>query len=74
VIAAGNMGCLVQISRFTSVPVAHTVQLLDWATGGPPPRGLEGFRPAPPPAAAADTQLPAATPVSTTAGSGDLLW
>ena len=45
VIAAGNLGCLVQISRFTPVPVAHTVQLLDWATGGPPPRGLEGFQP-----------------------------
>ncbi|WP_043541637.1 heterodisulfide reductase-related iron-sulfur binding cluster, partial [Achromobacter sp. RTa] len=73
VIAAGNMGCLVQISRFTPIPVAHTVQLLDWATGGPPPRGLEGFRPAPPPAAA-DDQTPAATPVPTTAGSGDLLW
>lgn len=45
VIAAANLGCLVQISRFTTVPVAHTVQLLDWATGGPPPRGLEDFRP-----------------------------
>jgi len=47
VIAAGNLGCLVQISRFTPIPVAHTVQLLDWATGGPPPRGLEGFQPRP---------------------------
>ncbi|MHC0506430.1 glycolate oxidase subunit GlcF [Achromobacter aegrifaciens] len=73
VIAAGNMGCLVQISRFTPVPVAHTVQLLDRATGGPPPRGLEDFRPKPP-QAAADTPTPAATPVPTTAGSGDLLW
>ena len=73
VIAAGNMGCLVQMSRFTSVPVAHTVQLLDWATGGPPPHGLEHFRPAPP-RAAADDQPPAAPPVPTTAGSGDLLW
>ncbi|QCS64722.1 glycolate oxidase subunit GlcF [Achromobacter denitrificans] len=73
VIAAGNMGCLVQMSRFTPVPVAHTVQLLDWATGGPPPRGLEHFRPAPP-RAAADEQPPAAPPVPTTAGSGDLLW
>ncbi|MPT39696.1 MAG: glycolate oxidase iron-sulfur subunit, partial [Achromobacter sp.] len=73
VIAAGNMGCLVQMSRFTPVPVAHTVQLLDWATGGPPPRGLEHFRPAPP-RAAADDQPPAAPPVPTTAGSGDLLW
>lgn len=46
VIAAGNLGCLVQISRFTRVPMAHTVQLVDWATGGPAPRGLESFTPA----------------------------
>lgn len=75
VIAAGNMGCLVQISRFTPVPVAHTVQLLDWATGGPPPRGLEGFQPRL--TETLDTQAPAATPASiasTTADSGDLLW
>ena len=45
VIVAGNLGCLVQMSRFTNVPVAHTVQLVDWATGGPAPRGLENFIP-----------------------------
>lgn len=44
VIAAGNLGCLIQISRFTEIPVAHTVQLMDWATGGPAPRGLENFQ------------------------------
>jgi len=47
VIAAANLGCLVQISRFTSIPVAHTVQILDWVTGGPAPRGLENFEPRP---------------------------
>jgi len=36
IIAAGNIGCIVQIGSGTSIPVAHTVQLLDWATGGPP--------------------------------------
>ena len=72
VIAAGNMGCLVQISRFTAVPVAHTVQLLDWATGGPPPRGLENFQPRLP--EAAGMPAPAEMPVSTCADSGDLLW
>ena len=46
-IAAANLGCLVQISRFSGTPVVHTVQLLDWATGGPPPRGLEAFSPPP---------------------------
>jgi glycolate oxidase iron-sulfur subunit len=37
VIAAGNIGCMVQISGGTSVPVVHTIELLDWATGGPSP-------------------------------------
>ncbi|MBK1636818.1 glycolate oxidase subunit GlcF [Rhodovulum adriaticum] len=41
VIAAGNIGCLMQIGSGTEVPVVHTVQLLDWATGGPRPRVLD---------------------------------
>ena len=40
VIAAGNLGCMMQIGSGTSVPVVHTVELLDWATGGPRPRAL----------------------------------
>jgi glycolate oxidase iron-sulfur subunit len=36
-IAAGNIGCMVQIASGTSVPVVHTIELLDWATGGSPP-------------------------------------
>ncbi|SOB91310.1 glycolate oxidase iron-sulfur subunit [Rhodobacter sp. JA431] len=40
VIAAGNIGCLVQIGSGTQVPVVHTVELLDWALGGPKPRAL----------------------------------
>ena len=40
-IAAGNIGCMVQIAGGTSVPVVHTVELLDWATGGTKP-GLRG--------------------------------
>jgi glycolate oxidase iron-sulfur subunit len=36
-IAAGNIGCMMQIAGGTSVPVVHTVELLDWATGGPRP-------------------------------------
>jgi glycolate oxidase iron-sulfur subunit len=41
VIAAGNIGCMMQIGAGTTVPVVHTVELLDWATGGPKPRALE---------------------------------
>ena len=29
-----------QIAAYSQVPVVHTVQLLDWATGGPVPPGL----------------------------------
>ncbi|MDF0494359.1 glycolate oxidase subunit GlcF [Bradyrhizobium yuanmingense] len=36
-IAAGNIGCMVQIASGTSVPVVHTIELLDWATGGARP-------------------------------------
>ena len=42
VIAAGNIGCLTQIGSGTAIPVAHTAELLDWATGGPRPRALGG--------------------------------
>ena len=41
VIAAGNIGCMMQIGGGTTVPVVHTVELLDWATGGPKPAALE---------------------------------
>jgi glycolate oxidase iron-sulfur subunit len=37
VIAAGNIGCMMQIGSGSEVPVVHTVELLDWATGGPKP-------------------------------------
>ncbi len=40
VIAAGNIGCLAQIASGTATPVVHTVELLDWASGGPAPAGL----------------------------------
>jgi glycolate oxidase iron-sulfur subunit len=39
-IAAGNIGCMTQIASATTTPVVHTVELLDWASGGPPPAGL----------------------------------
>jgi glycolate oxidase iron-sulfur subunit len=41
VIAAGNIGCITQIASGTTIPVVHTVELIDWATGGPMPEALE---------------------------------
>jgi glycolate oxidase iron-sulfur subunit len=38
-IAAGNIGCLTQLSG-GGIPAIHTVELLDWMAGGPPPAGL----------------------------------
>ena len=39
-IAAGNIGCITQIAAGTAIPVVHTVELIDWATGGPVPERL----------------------------------
>ncbi len=41
VVAAGNIGCISQMQTALDVPVVHTVELLDWAYGGPVPPGLE---------------------------------
>jgi glycolate oxidase iron-sulfur subunit len=40
VIAAGNIGCIMQIAAGTAIPVVHTVELIDWATGGRKPEAL----------------------------------
>ena len=45
VIAAGNIGCMMQIGSGTEVPIVHTVELLDWATGGPKPRAITEVQP-----------------------------
>ncbi|WP_207484219.1 glycolate oxidase subunit GlcF [Arenibaculum pallidiluteum] len=42
VVATGNIGCMTQIASGTEIPVIHTVELLDWATGGPLPAELQG--------------------------------
>jgi glycolate oxidase iron-sulfur subunit len=42
VIASGNVGCMVQLAANAPCPVVHTVELLDWATGGPQPGALSG--------------------------------
>ncbi len=43
VIATGNIGCMMQIGSDIDVPVIHTIQLLDWASGGPRPVELENI-------------------------------
>jgi glycolate oxidase iron-sulfur subunit len=44
VIAAGNLGCIMQIAAGTDLPTVHTVELIDWATGGPCPPVLREHR------------------------------
>lgn len=55
VIATGSISCLKHLQDITAIPVVHTVELLDWAHGGPIPANLQGFEgaatdvPGPPP-------------------------
>jgi glycolate oxidase iron-sulfur subunit len=53
IIAADNIGCMMQIGSGASVPIVHTVELLDWATGGPPPPSLDRA-----PSARAEPEVP----------------
>lgn len=57
VIAAGNIGCITQIAHGTSLPIVHTIELLDWAHGGPAPAGLENYA-----TFMSDVPLPSKTP------------
>ena len=43
VIATGNIGCAMQIGQRAAIPVVHTIELLDWATGGPKPQAMTDF-------------------------------
>jgi len=47
VIAAGNIGCAMQIGQRSPTPVLHVIELLDWASGGPRPQGLADREKAP---------------------------
>ena len=40
-VATGNIGCIAQIASGTSIPVLHTIELLDFAHGGPTPDGRQ---------------------------------
>ena len=39
-ISTGNIGCITQISNGTKIPILHTIEILDWYTGGPKPKNL----------------------------------
>ena len=41
IISTGNIGCITQISQGTTIPILHTVEIIDWYTGGPKPNILE---------------------------------
>jgi glycolate oxidase iron-sulfur subunit len=41
-ISTGNIGCITQISNGTNTPILHTIEVLDWYTGGPKPKLLQG--------------------------------
>lgn len=40
IVSAGNIGCLQQLEGSLTRPIVHTVELLDWASGGPKPAAL----------------------------------
>tara|TARA_Y100000590_G_scaffold107334_1_gene122137 strand:- start:1070 stop:2377 length:1308 start_codon:yes stop_codon:yes gene_type:complete len=39
-ITTGNIGCITQIANGTKIPILHTVEVIDWYTGGPKPEIL----------------------------------
>src|SRR5262245_38521348 len=57
IVATGNIGCMTQLGHYLGQPVVHTVELVDWATGGPKPPALRGVTlRAPTPAVPAKTE------------------
>jgi glycolate oxidase iron-sulfur subunit len=42
-ITTGNIGCITQISNGTKIPILHTVEIIDWYTGGPKPEFLRNL-------------------------------
>jgi glycolate oxidase iron-sulfur subunit len=42
-ISTGNIGCMTQISSGTNIPIIHTVEVIDWLTGGPKPNKLRNL-------------------------------
>ena len=42
-ISTGNIGCIMQITNGTKIPILHTVEIIDWYTGGPKPKSLSSL-------------------------------
>ena len=42
-IATGNIGCITQIANATKIPILHTVEIIDWYTGGLKPKVLRNL-------------------------------
>ena len=61
ILCMGNIGCLTQLRRYADLPSVHTVELLDWATGGPMPPRLAGRTLRDPVPDAPEPEAPAAT-------------
>ena len=40
IISTGNIGCITQIASGTNIPILHTVEIIDWYTGGNKPQVL----------------------------------
>ena len=40
-ITTGNIGCITQIANGTKIPILHTVEIIDWYTGGSKPEVLK---------------------------------
>ncbi len=43
IISTGNIGCITQIAQGTNIPILHTVEIIDWYTGGPKPKILRNI-------------------------------
>ena len=42
-ISTGNIGCITQIGQETKIPILHTIEIIDWYTGGPKPEILKNL-------------------------------
>jgi glycolate oxidase iron-sulfur subunit len=65
IVATGNIGRMTRLGCYLSLPIVRTVELIDWATGGPKPRALQGVvlrEPAP------------AAPIRTEAAASAAIW